>query len=62
MPNADKGQYEREYSRKWSDDDILDALHMRDENYTMKEIGDHFGFSRNAVIGMINRVLSASKG
>ena len=34
-----KGQYEREHGRKWTDDDILEALWMRDEGYTFKEIG-----------------------
>jgi len=50
------------HAKGWSDDDILDALHMREENYTMREIGQHFGYSKNAVIGMINRVLKESRG
>tara|TARA_R110000824_G_scaffold78189_1_gene197459 strand:+ start:311 stop:490 length:180 start_codon:yes stop_codon:yes gene_type:complete len=57
-----KGQYERQHSRGWSDDDILDALHMREQNYTMKQIGEHFGVTKNAVIGMVNRVMNESKG
>jgi len=56
-----KGAYERQHSRGWSDDDILDALHMRDEGFTMREIGNHFGVTKNAVIGMVNRVMNESR-
>jgi len=56
-----KGGYKREHSRGWSDDNILEALHMRDEGYKMKQIGEHFGVTKNAVIGMINRVMNESK-
>tara|TARA_R110002153_G_scaffold97383_1_gene232113 strand:+ start:683 stop:868 length:186 start_codon:yes stop_codon:yes gene_type:complete len=60
MPNADKGQYEREHSRGWTDDNILDALWMRDEGYSSIQIGKHFGVTRNAVIGMLYRVMKES--
>jgi len=56
-----KGAYERTHSRGWSDDDILDALHMRDEGSTMREIGNHFGVTKNAVIGMVHRVMNESR-
>jgi len=56
-----KGAYERKYSKGWSDDDILDALHMRDEGFTMREIGNHFGVTKNAVIGMVHRVMNESR-
>ena len=36
------------YSKAWTDDDILEALWMRDEGYTFKEIGAHFGVTRKA--------------
>lgn len=57
-----KGACQRKHSKGWSDDDILDALHMRDEGYKMKQIGKHFGVTKNAVIGMVNRVMNESKG
>ena len=56
-----KGQYERDHGRKWTDDDILDTLHMRDEGFTMREIGNRFGVTRNAVIGMVHRVMNESR-
>ncbi len=56
-----KGQYERNHGRKWTDDDILDTLHMRDEGFTMREIGNHFGVTKNAVIGMVHRVMNESR-
>lgn len=56
-----KGAYQRQHSRGWSDDDILDALHMRDEGFTMREIGNHFGVTKNAVIGMVHRVMNESR-
>ena len=49
-------------AKGWSDHDMLDALQMRDDNYTMKEIGLHFGYTKNAVIGMLNRVKNESRG
>ena len=55
-----KGQYEREHSRKWTDDEILEALSMRDEGYTFKEIGAHFGVTKNAAIGVLHRVAKGS--
>jgi len=56
-----KEQYERDHGRKWTDDDILDTLHMRDEGFTMREIGKHFGVTKNAVIGMVHRVMNESR-
>jgi len=61
MPNADKGQYERQYSQKWTDDRILEALWMREEGYTFKEIGKHFGVTKNAAIGLLHRVMKESE-
>ena len=60
MPNANKGQYERQHSQKWTDDDILEVLWMRDEGYTFKQIGDHFGVTKNAAIGLLHRVMKES--
>ena len=60
MPNSDKGQYEREHSKAWTDDKILEALWMRDEGYTFKEIGAHFGVTKNAAIGVLHRVMKES--
>ena len=60
MPNANKGQYERQHSQKWTDDDILEALWMRDEGYTFKEIGAHFDVTKNAAIGVLHRVMKES--
>ena len=60
MPNADKGQYERQHSKGWTDDNILEALWMRDEGFTMREIGNHFGVTKNAAIGMLHRVMKES--
>lgn len=48
-------------AKGWSDHDMLDALQMREDNYTMREIGQHFGYTKNAVIGMVNRVLKESR-
>ena len=61
MPNADKGQYERQYSQKWTDDRILEALWMREDGYTFKQIGEHFGVTKNAAIGVLHRVMKESK-
>ena len=61
MPNADKGQYKREHSQKWTDDNILEALWMRDEGYTFKQIGNHFGVTKNAAIGVLHRVMKESE-
>ena len=55
------GKRQSTQGRGWSDDDILDALHMREQNYTMRQIGEHFGVTKNAVIGMVNRVMNESK-
>ena len=55
-----KGQYEREHGRKWTDDDILEALWMRDEGYTFKEIGAHFDVTKNSAIGVLHRVAKGS--
>ena len=60
MSNANKGQYERQHSQKWTDDDILEVLWMRDEGYTFKQIGDHFGVTKNAAIGLLHRVMKES--
>ena len=48
------------YSKAWTDDDILEALWMRDEGYTFKEIGAHFGVTKNAAIGVLHRVMKES--
>jgi len=61
MPNADKGQYERQYSQKWTDDRILEALWMREDGYTFKQIGEHFGVTKNAAIGVLHRVMKESE-
>lgn len=61
MPNADKGQYERQYSQKWTDDRILEALWMREDGYTFKQIGEHFGVTKNAAIGLLHRVMKESE-
>ena len=61
MPNADKGQYERQHSQKWTDDRILEALWMREDGYTFKQIGEHFGVTKNAAIGLLHRVMKESK-
>ena len=61
MPNADKGQYERQHSQKWTDDRILEALWMREDGYTFKQIGEHFGVTKNAAIGVLHRVMKESK-
>ena len=57
-----KGEYKRKHSAAWTDDQILEALYLRDEGFSMNEIGRHFGVTKNAAIGMINRVLNASNG
>jgi len=61
MPNADKGQYERQHSQKWTDDRILEALWMREDGYTFKQIGEHFGVTKNAAIGVLHRVMKESE-
>jgi hypothetical protein len=61
MPNADKGQYERQHSQKWTDDRILEALWMREDGYTFKQIGEHFGVTKNAAIGLLHRVMKESE-
>ena len=61
MPNADKGQYDRQYSQKWTDDRILEALWMREDGYTFKQIGEHFGVTKNAAIGVLHRVMKESE-
>jgi len=60
MDSSVKGQAKQ--AQVWTDEDILDALWMRDEGYTFKQIGAHFGVTKNAAIGMANRVLNESKG
>tara|TARA_R110001606_G_scaffold26208_1_gene84590 strand:- start:168 stop:356 length:189 start_codon:yes stop_codon:yes gene_type:complete len=60
MPNANKGQYERQHSQKWTDDDILEVLWMRDEGYTFQQIGKRFGVTKNAAIGLLHRVMKES--
>ena len=61
MPNSDKGQYERQHSQKWTDDRILEALWMREDGYTFKQIGEHFGVTKNAAIGVLHRVMKESE-
>jgi|TARA_B110000977_G_C10833185_1_gene398925 predicted transcriptional regulator len=49
------------HSKGWTDNDILEALWMRQEGYKMKEIGEHFGVTKNAVIGVLHRVMKESE-
>lgn len=50
-----------EHSKAWTDDDILEALWMRDQGYTFKQIGKRFGVTKNAAIGVLHRVMKESK-
>lgn len=43
---------------QWEDGEILDALILRDKNWTMREIASFLGRSRNSVIGTVNRVIN----
>ena len=56
MPNANKVPH----SQKWTDDEILEALWMREKGYTFKELGNHFGVTKNAAIGLLHRVMKES--
>ncbi len=43
----------------WTDEEMLLALHMREaEGLTMAQIAIHLDKPRNAVIGMVNRLLA----
>ena len=44
----------------WEDHEILDALELRDEGCTMRQIAVYLGRSRNSVIGQVNRTINES--
>ena len=43
---------------QWEDGEVLDALILRDKNWTMRDISVFLGRSRNSVIGAVNRVIN----
>ncbi len=43
---------------QWEDDEVLNALILRDKNWTMRDIAVFLGRSRNSVIGAVNRVVT----
>lgn len=46
--------------RAWSDEDILEALHLRDnENMKAADIARRVGFSRSSVLGQFHRIRTA---
>jgi transcriptional regulator len=40
----------------WDDGHVLDALILREKNWSMQEIAVFLGRTRNSVIGTVNRV------
>ena len=48
--------------RQWTDNEMLEAVTLRDEGWTMKDIGALLGRSKNSVIGTVNRILNEASG
>jgi len=39
-----------------ADEQVLDMLHLRDRGWTHKQIGEKYGMTKNAVIGLLWRI------
>ena len=56
LNHRDHAMTARKHYDEWSDEDLLWALQARDKGWTCKQIGEHFGRTKNAVIGALHKV------
>jgi len=48
-----RGPYQ---SSREADEQVLDMLHLRDCGWTYKQIGEKYGMTKSAVIGLLWRI------